>query len=389
MLGWSYHGRAAPLQPSSDSAGRRRSRASSGSRRHACCWSAPAASVAGRAVSRGRGRRHARPRRLRRRRRHQPAAASAARHARRSADEARVGARAHRRPQSQRRTSRRTRRVSRRERARHTRRIRRRSSTARTLRDALSRERRMRAARQAKRVWLDLPLRGPSVGLLRRGRPMLSMPLPDAASAGVGAKLRRGRRARRAPGLVGTIQATEALKLILGVGDALIGRLLLVDALGMHFRTVRVRRDPKCPACGTREITAAHRLRRVLRNPTDNNPGEHDTRSGSDASRIGRGARARRRPRADRRARTVRVESGRPAERQAGTARVPSRGDVVARRAARHRGVLPLGTAECRCGAATLRGRVPRDEPGGRNSSLERRGGSERCRSTRGGRVDG
>jgi len=57
------------------------------------------------------------------------------------------------------------------------------------------------------------------------------------------------------PGLIGTIQATEALKLILGAGDALIGRLLLVDALGMNFRTVRVRRDATCPACGTREIT--------------------------------------------------------------------------------------------------------------------------------------
>jgi adenylyltransferase/sulfurtransferase len=57
------------------------------------------------------------------------------------------------------------------------------------------------------------------------------------------------------PGLVGTIQATEALKLILGAGEALVGRLLLVDALGMNFRTVRVPRDPTCPACGTREIT--------------------------------------------------------------------------------------------------------------------------------------
>ncbi len=58
------------------------------------------------------------------------------------------------------------------------------------------------------------------------------------------------------PGLVGTIQATETLKLILGAGDALVGRLLLVDALGMNFRTVRVPRDPACPACGTREITS-------------------------------------------------------------------------------------------------------------------------------------
>ena len=57
------------------------------------------------------------------------------------------------------------------------------------------------------------------------------------------------------PGLVGTIQATEVIKLLLGAGEPLIGRLLLVDALGMTFRTVRVRKDPACPACGTREIT--------------------------------------------------------------------------------------------------------------------------------------
>lgn len=56
------------------------------------------------------------------------------------------------------------------------------------------------------------------------------------------------------PGLIGTIQATEAIKLILGIGDTLIGRLLLVDTLGMQFRTVKVRKDPTCPACGTREI---------------------------------------------------------------------------------------------------------------------------------------
>jgi len=57
------------------------------------------------------------------------------------------------------------------------------------------------------------------------------------------------------PGLVGTIQATETLKLILGIGDTLVGRLLLIDTLGMRFHTVRVPRDENCPACGTREIT--------------------------------------------------------------------------------------------------------------------------------------
>jgi adenylyltransferase/sulfurtransferase len=56
------------------------------------------------------------------------------------------------------------------------------------------------------------------------------------------------------PGIVGTIQATEALKLIVGIGDTLVGRLLLIDAMAMRFHTVRVPRDPKCPACGTREI---------------------------------------------------------------------------------------------------------------------------------------
>jgi len=58
------------------------------------------------------------------------------------------------------------------------------------------------------------------------------------------------------PGLVGVIQATEVVKLITGIGESLIGRLLLVDALAMQFRTVKVRPNPKCPACGTRELTA-------------------------------------------------------------------------------------------------------------------------------------
>ncbi len=56
------------------------------------------------------------------------------------------------------------------------------------------------------------------------------------------------------PGLVGTIQATETIKLLLGIGTSLAGRLLLIDTLEMKFRTVTVRRDETCPACGTREI---------------------------------------------------------------------------------------------------------------------------------------
>ena len=56
------------------------------------------------------------------------------------------------------------------------------------------------------------------------------------------------------PGLIGVIQATEVIKLILGIGDPLIGRLLLVDALGMNYRTLKLRKNPNCPACGTHEI---------------------------------------------------------------------------------------------------------------------------------------
>ncbi|MGA2747260.1 MAG: molybdopterin-synthase adenylyltransferase MoeB [Verrucomicrobiota bacterium] len=52
------------------------------------------------------------------------------------------------------------------------------------------------------------------------------------------------------PGIIGTIQATEILKLALGKGSSLIGRLLLFNALEMKFREVRLRRDPQCPLCG-------------------------------------------------------------------------------------------------------------------------------------------
>jgi adenylyltransferase/sulfurtransferase len=54
------------------------------------------------------------------------------------------------------------------------------------------------------------------------------------------------------PGIVGTIQAAEAIKLILGAGDTLAGRLLLFDVLAMNVRTLQLRRDPECPISGDR-----------------------------------------------------------------------------------------------------------------------------------------
>jgi adenylyltransferase/sulfurtransferase len=66
--------------------------------------------------------------------------------------------------------------------------------------------------------------------------------VPNCAEAGVLGVL---------PGIVGTIQATEALKLILRIGEPLIGRFLVYDALKMRFRDLKLRKDPDCPVCGS------------------------------------------------------------------------------------------------------------------------------------------
>lgn len=54
------------------------------------------------------------------------------------------------------------------------------------------------------------------------------------------------------PGVIGIIQATEAIKLVLGKGDLLVGRLLIYDAFRMKFRELKIRRDRECPLCGDR-----------------------------------------------------------------------------------------------------------------------------------------
>jgi adenylyltransferase/sulfurtransferase len=53
-------------------------------------------------------------------------------------------------------------------------------------------------------------------------------------------------------GIIGSVQAAEALKLLMGVGETLTGRLLLLDALSMQWRSVKLKRDPACKVCGAR-----------------------------------------------------------------------------------------------------------------------------------------
>ena len=65
--------------------------------------------------------------------------------------------------------------------------------------------------------------------------------VPSCAEAGVLGVL---------PGIIGSLQAIETIKLLLGLGESLAGRLLIFDALEMDFRQVKVRRDPECPICG-------------------------------------------------------------------------------------------------------------------------------------------
>jgi adenylyltransferase/sulfurtransferase len=71
--------------------------------------------------------------------------------------------------------------------------------------------------------------------------------IPSCAEAGVFGVM---------PGMIGTLQAAEAIKYLTGAGELLVGRLLLVDLQRMQFRTIAVRKDPACPSCGTRTITA-------------------------------------------------------------------------------------------------------------------------------------
>jgi adenylyltransferase/sulfurtransferase len=93
---------------------------------------------------------------------------------------------------------------------------------------------------QASVFWAAEPVRGPCYRCLYPEPPPPGL-VPSCAEGGVLGVL---------PGVIGSIQATEAIKIITGIGDPLVGRLLVYDALDMTTRQLRVVRDPQCPVCG-------------------------------------------------------------------------------------------------------------------------------------------
>ena len=121
----------------------------------------------------------------------------------------------------------------------------------RQLRHPLPDQRRLRAQRQARtsrpassasrgRSRSSPPTTAPATAASTRSR------LRPASSPGCG----EGGVLGIVPGVIGTLQATEALKLVAGLGEPLIGRLLTFDALAMTFRQFKVKKDPLCPVCG-------------------------------------------------------------------------------------------------------------------------------------------
>jgi molybdopterin/thiamine biosynthesis adenylyltransferase/rhodanese-related sulfurtransferase len=92
-----------------------------------------------------------------------------------------------------------------------------------------------------------VPFKGPCYRCMHPTRPPAEL-APDCAVAGVLGVL---------PGMAGMLQANEAFKLLLGVGETLVGRLLMFDARTSEFSEVQLRRDPACPACGTRSSDRA------------------------------------------------------------------------------------------------------------------------------------
>ena len=101
-----------------------------------------------------------------------------------------------------------------------------------------------------------LPVRGPADDLHPVRRPVLPLPVPDPAAAGARPGCSVAGVLGVVPGILGLLQANEALKVLLGIGETLAGRLLLFDALETEFTELKLRRDPNCPVCSDAAVAA-------------------------------------------------------------------------------------------------------------------------------------
>ena len=111
-------------------------------------------------------------------------------------------------------------------------------------------ERRVGLAEHPGRARVDLPLRGPGHGVQAGDGPCYRCLYPSPPPPELAPSCSEGGVLGVLPGIVGTLQTNEALKLAVEIGDPLIGRLLLFDALATDFTEVRIRRNPDCPVCG-------------------------------------------------------------------------------------------------------------------------------------------
>jgi molybdopterin/thiamine biosynthesis adenylyltransferase len=132
----------------------------------------------------------------------------------------------------------------------HHRRLRRHRRRHRQLPDALPGERRGAAQEDPRGARFDLSLRGPGHRLQPLRGTVLSLHDPRTATAELAPSCAEAGVLGVLPGIVGSIQAIETIKLLLELGDPLVGRLLTYDSIDESFRTFKVRRDPTCQACG-------------------------------------------------------------------------------------------------------------------------------------------
>ena len=135
-------------------------------------------------------------------------------------------------------------------RARSVRRLRPHRRRHRQLPDTVSGQRRVRARGKPNVYGSIFRFEGQASVFATKDGPCYRCMFPEPPPPGLVPSCAEGGVLGILPGVVGTLQATEAIKLILGAGESLVGRFLLFDALKMRFRELKVRKDPDCPVCG-------------------------------------------------------------------------------------------------------------------------------------------